>query len=577
MTGPRPDVKICAGRSFLHLLSDPTFCRQWDSLFAACPWATALQSRAFAAIWYSSYASVFDPLCVYALDATGGLAGLLALALNRKTRDLVHVGAHQAEYHVWLSIVEDGGSFIESALDKLADRFPGARLRLLFLPPGAPVDWLKPPRPWAGRARLRPIQRPLMAVGVGGNVEESLRKKSNKSRISRLRQLLGPVRLEVLHSRKEIEPLFDRIVDFCDFRNGAYYQCLPFRDDPLKREFYLRLVDSPELTHASVLRAGDETVAVHIGVRNGTSVLLGLITHSPFYSEHSPGKLLLLLLGRELGNEGFQDLDLTPGGEYKDRFATHSDTVYAGYIFFRRRDVHLHDFSRWVVGLAKVCLARVGVTPESARRRFGQIARILRTNTPHVLALKSLRWAARRAWSETQLNFYQMSPEVAAGMDRDARFRQDSLADLLLYERVMPADRSKFEFLRDALARLESGGHAYTAADGKRLANYAWLSPVAGLVGTDLGSKIDLPPGSISLWDDYTHPASRGLGLHQAGIRTRLRDASRLVKDGRIFISVLADNGPSRHNIECAGFRWYATVVRRFRLGKATWEWNFEH
>jgi CelD/BcsL family acetyltransferase involved in cellulose biosynthesis len=570
-------VQDCRGESYFHLQSDPAFRQKWDSLYSACPWATVFQSQAFAQIWYSTYAADFEPLLVYALDTASDLAGLLALAMNRKTGELVHVGAHQAEYHVWLSAADQGDSFIEAAFDFLADRFPGGRLHLLFLPPGAPMGWLNEPRRWAGRARLRSLPRPLMAVGAGSRVEESLRKKSNKSRINRLQHLLGPLNLEVLESREALDPLLDLIANLCDFRSGAFYECLPFRDDPLKREFYLRLVDSPGIAHASLLRAGTEIVAAHIGARSGASVQIGVIAQSPVYSEHSPGKLLLLLLGRELGAGGFQYLDLTPGGDYKDRFATDSDVAHAGYVYFRRGDARLHDLRRRASELAKAWLVRMRIKPETARRRFRRIARIVRTNKPHVLAFKLLRWVARRACSEDELLFYQMDSRAAAGMDRDARFRLDSLADLLLYEQATPADRTKFEFLRDAYARLESGGHAYTVTDGNRLMHYSWLSPVGGPTGTDLGSKIDFPPGSWSLWDDFTYPASRGLGLHQASIRTRLCDAApRLGGGGRIFINVLAGNRPSRHNIERAGFRCYAGLVRRFRLGKTIRKWNFE-
>ncbi|HEX8983933.1 MAG TPA: GNAT family N-acetyltransferase [Bryobacteraceae bacterium] len=569
------EVQAWTGRPVLQALADPAFRRQWDSLYAACPWATVFQTRAFTEIWYSVYGPAFEPLIVYARDSAGDLSGLLALGIDRVTGALTPAGAHNAEYHAWLSTADTGDSFIEAAFDHLAARFPRGGLAFLFLPPGAPLGWLKPSRPWGGRARFRAVPRPLMTVGPGGSVEESLRKKSNKSRISRLRKL-GPLRLEVVRCRKDIEPYLERIVDSCDLRNGALHDCLPFRDDPFKLEFSLRLVDSPDLTHTSVLLAGDEFVAAHIGARNGTSVQLGLIAHSPFLAQHSPGKILLLLLARELGDEGFQDLDFTPFGEYKDRFADHSDEAYSGVVFFHKRDAHAYDFRRRAAGSAKWCLARAGVTPEAALRRFRSLVRIVRNNGPHGLLFKLVRWVGRRIWSEQQLNYYRMSPQDTAGKDGDPRLQRDFLADLLLYEQATPADRTRSEFLRDALDRLASGGRAYTAAEGRRLMHYSWLSPVAGPKGTDLGSEIDYPPGSISLWDDYTHPSGRGTGLHQASIRARLQEGSALAAGGGIFCSVLADNGPSRRNFERMGFRLYATLVRRWRFGKTHWKWTFE-
>jgi CelD/BcsL family acetyltransferase involved in cellulose biosynthesis len=575
MNSRQMNVQDRAGGAVLEALADPVFRREWDSLYAACPWATVFQARAFAEIWYSVYTSRFEPLIVLARDAAGGLLGLLALGVDRRTGELVPAGAHHAEYQAWLSPAEAGDAFIEAALDHLAGRFPGGSLSLLFLPPGAPLGWLKPPRPWTARARVRAVPRPLMTVGAGGSVEESLRKKSNKSRINRLRKL-GPLRLEVVRSRKDIEPFFERVMDSCDLRSGALFNCLPFRDDPLKAEFSLRLVDSPELAHASVLLAGDEFVAAHIGARNGSSVQLGTIAHSPFLAPHSPGKILLLLLARELGAEGFADLDLTPFGEYKDRFADHADEAYAGVVFFRQRDARLYDCKRRAIGLVKWCLARTGVTRETALRGFGRLARMVRGNKPHVLVFKLLRSLAQRVWSDKELRYYRFDPADAAAMESDPRLHRDSLADLLLYRQATSADRTRSEFLADALERLGAGGHVYTATGGGRLVHYAWFSPVSGPTGTDVGSKVDYPAGSMSVWDDYTDPGCRGMGLHQASIRTRLHDGAGLALGGGIFCSVLANNGPSRRNFERAGFRLYATVVRRCRFGTKNWTWTFE-
>lgn len=569
-------MESLTGKAALVLLSDPGFGRQWDALYAGCPWATAYQSRTYAAIWYEEYASVFEPVLVWSRDAAGELSGVLALAHRPDERNLVYAGAHQTEYQVWLARPGEGDAFAEAAFDHLAQRFPGGRLSLMFLPPGSPLGFLEPPRPWAARSRFREVQRPLMAFGPA---EESLGKKRYRTRINKLGQLHGPVRMQVLRSREEIAPYFDRIMDLYDFRVAGRYGHLPVRDDPFRREFTLRLVDSPEITHASVLLAGEELLAAHIGARNGGEVQLGLTAQSPFHAEHSPGTLLLLMLGRQLAAEGFERLDLTPHGQYKDRFATSFDTVHAGCVFFQEADVRRYDRKRKAAEFAKSCLARVGMTPERARERIQGVRDILRKNKPHTLAFKIGRFAVRRLWSETALIFYEMSAEEAARQEADPRFHRDSLPDLLLYEPPTREDRTKCRFLHDAMERLGSGGHSYTVTDdGRRLMHYAWLSPAGGPTGSDIGGTIDLPAGSWSLWDDFTHPDCRGMRLHQASIRTRLRDASALVKgEGRIYISVLAHNAPSRHNIEGAGFRRYATVVRRFRWGKASWQWNIEH
>ncbi len=553
------EMHVQEGATAAGLLADPGFCREWDVLYQSCPWATAFQSRSFATAWYGAYASVFEPLLVHAPDAGGGLAGLFTLARNRKTNRLVHAGANQAEYHAWLSRPGDGDAFIEAALDGLASRYPSARLSLQYLPPGRPLGWLEPPRRWAARARFRPVPRPLMTLGEGNRIAEWLHRKNYRRGVSKLTQMAGPVELAVLRSRQELEAVFDRIADCYDFRCGARYRRLPFRDDPLKKEFYLRLADLPDITHTSLLRAGSEILAFHIGARSRAAVHLGLISQCPFHSEHSPGVLLLLFLGRELAAEGVPDLDLTPAGDYKDRFASHSDTVYAGNVFFRRRDALAHDLRRRVAAVARHGLTRVGVKPAAALGRIEGATRVLRKNRSEELVV------------------YRIDPSAAAGMESDARFRRDSLADLLLYEQVAPEGPARFEFLREAYARLERGGHLYTAADGSRLMHCAWLGPAGGPTGAEIGGTLELPPESVMLGGDYTHPASRGLGLREASLCTRLRDAAASVgKGGGVFISVPAEDAPARSHVERLGFQRYASGVRQTRWGKTTTRWIFE-
>ena len=57
--------------------------------------------------------------------------------------------------------------------------------------------------------------------------------------------------------------------------------------------------------HVTVFKAGDRLLGAHIGVRNKDEVMLGVVAHSPFLAEHSPGKLHILQLGLMLHNQGF--------------------------------------------------------------------------------------------------------------------------------------------------------------------------------------------------------------------------------------------------------------------------------
>src|SRR5918996_3192136 len=296
--------------------------RHWSSLYEKCQWATVLQSWEFVFVWYESYKRSFAPVVVVGRDETGNVAGILPLAISIDTAQLVVAGSYQAEYQAWLATASAGDVFIESALQVVSERFPNRALQFLFLPPGAPTHWTIAGK-WSGRCELRPLPRALMRIGDGSSFVHSLRKKGNKSRINRLERL-GEVRFEQVTERSGLAAIFDEVITYATFRVGAI-QSEPVGRDPFKKDFYLAMMDVPRLIHATVLRVGNHVASAHIGLYNRDSVLLGVLAHSPFLAQHSPGKLHVLMLGVELAKQDIPIFDLTPGGEYKERFATHHD------------------------------------------------------------------------------------------------------------------------------------------------------------------------------------------------------------------------------------------------------------
>ncbi|MDQ3995991.1 MAG: hypothetical protein M3303_03120, partial [Gemmatimonadota bacterium] len=117
------------------LLESPSLREQWERLYAECPWASVFQAYGYVATWYAIYRPRFRPLLVAAKDADGSLTGLLPLAIPA-AGDLVAAGGRQAEYQVWLARPGDGDAFIEAALERLADEYPGRALTLQYLTPG---------------------------------------------------------------------------------------------------------------------------------------------------------------------------------------------------------------------------------------------------------------------------------------------------------------------------------------------------------------------------------------------------------------------------------------------------------
>jgi CelD/BcsL family acetyltransferase involved in cellulose biosynthesis/GNAT superfamily N-acetyltransferase len=496
-------------------------------------------------------------------SAAGHLDGLLPLAVEKRTHRLSFAGAHQAEYHAWLALPGEE-TFIVQALEQLSS-LGFDRLSFTYLPPGSPMAWLR--GKWGSSAVVQSHRKPVMDIGDGTQARESLRKKSNKSRLSRL-QRLGPLEFVQLNSPEELDRYYAEIIAYTDFRQGALHNSFPFANDPLKRSFFRELMRSPELTHATVLKAGDTLVSAHIGFRNGDDVTLGLICYPPFLSEYSPGKLHMLRLALLLHEQGVLRLDLTPGGDdYKDRFATAHEEVMSTTIFFNRKSLLRDSARRNIRSYAVRAAGALGVDHERALR-YERIARRAMRN-PARAALSIIRRLAQRLWSTTEMRFYRLQGGEIDCRSADKSIARNSVADLLQYQPAHGTDPSKQQFTSAALSRIVSGSHVYTYVADGRLVHFGWLNPVQKKSFiTEVGCEYEYPPNTAVMWDFYTLPSYRGKGLYNRSLRRILADVAAIPRIDFVYIAVLAENWPSRNTIEKVGFKYQDSIVRKSRFGR---------
>lgn len=331
-TVPRRGVQLLTGVEAVACLAADGFRAQWSDLADRCPWATAFQSPGFAATWYQAYADRYDPVLVLFRSENGRLDGLLALARVARGTGLVAAGAHQAEYQVWLSSVEQGDVFPLGAFELLRRRFPSSRLKLSYLPPAAPLGWREVGSP-RRLTVVKACRRPLLNLESVGAAESALRKPGNKSRLRQLKKL-GPVEFARVTDASEYTRVLERFVQYHDCRQCASHGSTPFQTDPRKKAFHQALLNVPGLLHVTVLKVGDEIASAQVNVIHRSDVQLCLIAHNPEFERLSPGKLHIRFLAKMLAEEGYERLDLTPGGEaYKDRFANGADTVHSLTVF----------------------------------------------------------------------------------------------------------------------------------------------------------------------------------------------------------------------------------------------------
>lgn len=548
-------------------LQDNAWGQCWEALSRHCPWATSFQSRAFATTWYEIYARRYDPLLVCQFAADGQLTGLLPLAIENKTGELVWAGTHHAEYQVWLSLPEQSDEFILAALEQLRRTFPTKSLFFKYLPPTTPLAWIKSERLRGSAIELKPFSRPLLQIGDGRAIAESLKKKSNKSRLNRLKQV-GEIRFEQITDPAILAMLFDEIIAYTDLRQGAVHDVLPFRIDPLKKPFHLALMKHSPLAHVTVLRVGDKLVAAHFGIRNKQEVTLWLFAHSPFFALHSPGKFHLLLLGELLAQQDITTFDLTPGGDpWKERFANRHDQVHTLRVVFDsgNNQFKKRNTQQRLEAIAKRGFQLVGLTPHQVRSLIGQLRRVNPASIPKKLL--------RKVWDNTEFRVYTYAPEDVQQLPRPQVMTRDDVSALITFA-PMADYQTQQGFFERALQQLETEQHCYTLVENNCLVHYGWLGlrqQKARLSEVSQEYIFDEPDNAV-LYDFFTHPQARGRGLYQQALYQILHDVAELPDIKKIYIMVLADNAPSRHVIEKVGFTYKSSLFRQKRLGKTlTW------
>jgi CelD/BcsL family acetyltransferase involved in cellulose biosynthesis/GNAT superfamily N-acetyltransferase len=555
-------IRVHRGREAVALVADPAFRRKWTALHEACPYGTCFQDIPFVTTWYRSYAERFEPVLVAGAVDEGSLTGLLPLALSKRDNTLVPAGTDHAEYQVWLARDGQPDEFIESALDCLAPEFPAAQLRFRYLPPGTPLPLSDR---WTGRCHLRSVPRPLMSTRPGNTLAESLRKKSMKSRLNRLERI-GKVSFNRIVDPEEFAAALDEIIPLHDFRQGAAHLSFPFGSDPLKKPFHIAMIEHPNLLHVTVLRLDSRIAAAHIGPRNKQQVSLGILAHSPLFSQYSVGKFHILLLGLHLQKEGFTDFDLTPGGEqYKERFASHHDEAHILDVLLR--PARVRQFRLYLGDPMRLDASTRLRAKEIVARVQHRVKVIKWLNLPAEL----IRRLKATTWNTKEYCLYRWNRVSVGVKEPHTTMRRDCLQDLLLFEPVEPWQPPQHEFLREAARRLKNGYHVYTNVLDGRLVHYGWLVDKPENCSITEGPAFTLPPNSALLFDFYTHPHYRGRGLYTKSLRQMFFDAA--AEKQHIYIFVLRNKTAEGRVIEKAGFEYEKSFFERKRFGRVSrWE-----
>lgn len=555
-------INMIYGKKAFSLLAEKSFCQNWELLFEKCPWATAFQSRAFISTWYEVYREQYLPVLLVSYSDVGRFNGLLPLALSNHSDEIVVAGAWQAEYQCWLSDLEHGNKFIIEAIKSVRQHFSNKTLIFRFIPPQAPIGWLTSNRGMNFPYLLEEHACPIIDLKEISRVEDSLRKKSNKSRLNRLKKL-GHLRFERIEDVAVLSPFLDDIIDYYDFRQGATSGVLPFRDDHLKRSFHIAMMEKRGLLHVTVLQVNDRIIAAHMGVCSKKMVHLGIIAHSPFEARHSPGKLHILLLSKMLSEEGYHRFDLTPSGAYKSRFASMHDRVFSLTIFASQSKLSLSLIKRKARSFVRRTLETIKVEPEVVKSLISEL------NCDGIVRIPlRLVWMLRnKLWHTVEFRVFVFDHDCVHGISDSNVILRDCLAHILKYIPVGTL-QSRNYFLTECMKRLERGEHVYTFVKGKKLLHYCWLADnLKNLHFSESERTLEIPPHSSILYDFFVYPHAQNKQLFNFFILQVLTDIAISVQYDNIFIAA-ADNGLCQQVIETLGVSREACFFKKVRFGR---------
>lgn len=494
------NVEILEGSEALNLLTREEFLVQWDALYHDCPWATVFQSKEFVGTWFKLYQIKYRPIIVKATQ-NGKLNGLLTLAMLDKG-ELHGAGGKHAEYQTWLSEEKNAESFIKLALSGLRKKYPGSDIKLKFLPERTPLAWVKTDPIWRNRCVLRAFDQPLLIVDEDG-INNELRKKNRREKINRLKRQ-GDLKFERIQNLRHFNSVFETIVAQYDFRNGARYNKIPSQTDPLRNKLIQELYKL-NLLHATILKVNDEIIAASIiAIGNKWLHLWGISSYSPSYAKYSPSILHFLMLGRMLIDEGFVTLDLTPGDDpYKQELATSKVTAYelcvAGSITSLLKST--------AVNLLWNKLAGAGINRKVLKDLFIKKLHLVRYNgwTSLVLTSKN-RTDATRACT------YLVLLIKDTGNFREVkRLNRNNLNDFLAYAPTK-GEKSRWEFLEEAMKRFEAGQCSYTFVQEGALILCLWVAPSKILQSIPRFALLDTthPDKNCVLLNVYYHTSCEG-------------------------------------------------------------------
>ncbi|HUP13509.1 MAG TPA: GNAT family N-acetyltransferase [Niastella sp.] len=474
-------IELITGDAVIALLSnDSGFRQSWDLLFDSCPWATVFQSSAFVVAWYQHHSNEHCPVLVRHIEH-GQLKGVLAMVMmdtpghhkpaKTKGGRITAAGHYDGLYQTWLATPANGDTFISKALTAIMKQFPAHTITLRFIPPGTPMNWLKNDSKWQQYSIIQSHARPLINLKTANDEKIFQRKKHFKQKLNRLKRL-GEVELETITDLQRFASALNEMAIMYDFRQSALFNKSPFKENPAKKEFLLELLRQ-QLLHVTVLKVNAEIIAAIIAVgekdKKEWMFLAGLNCHSSVYARsYSPGLLQFIMLSQQLADEGYTYFDLSPGYDaYKEELANEHDEVYELVISSKPVFRMKRRLRKW----AHSRLIAWGKRPMSVELSIKHYSYLAKHRTPASL----IKQLFKRLEKKEKLQRFWLQSYALLSANR-IMLNKDKITDLQQFTTPKRSGLTTWEFLSDAVYRLERGQHCYSWVENGCLMGCVWFN-----------------------------------------------------------------------------------------------------
>lgn len=521
----------------------------WNRVVGADPLSSVYQSPGWCMPWYRCYRDSFDP-CVIVVSDASGVAGVVPMAVDRKSRELVFASNTMADYRDIVALPGRRADVMAALIACYVKGGFAGPLRIGWIDPASDTPAL------AAQA--------CRAMGIHHSVHhqpcwrwfpvdgENIQKK-----FSRLKTHLnyfkrqGEVAFEIVTAPGEWRAFS---VDF--FRQHSLRQLQAARevsfDDPRKQQLYDALFDTPgSQVHVSACRVNGRLVAGHIGTVWRGVLQFGAPSINIEDEHRSPALILMTWMMQNAAQLGLSGVDFTIGdGEFKRRLGNRCVQLSMIEVYARSREYHLQRARARGVQTARSAFERImgpgawaaRVKPAAAamsykRRRLGELG--LRAAAARAARLVVGRPAAEVAYWATADSLRALAPDAAESAHE---MHENRVEDLLLWDGASPSTVSALNACARAYARNRASGHTlHTLVAGAELA--AWC--FAGIEGDG---------GTVVMSDVCATPAASGTSAYDALVR---RVAGAWLGRGATGVRVVVreDDRPLRGALAALGFR----------------------